>query len=262
MAELCKPGARIGELCAAGDDAVAECAGLLYCCECAELKQRSSASFVQGCRQGLQGQDHREGHRLPHLRVGEQARQSSFCCQRLSKWIADASFSAVSSATARRQRTTQRSSKTAMWSRCAPCHSLRDLCFELQAPDVLVLSCRDLAAHIDGFIATTAHTLVVTSQEVTGQAADLLQAALTALEAAIRLIRPGARSTEVAPTLQKVSFRNKIAVLLHQRRPGAAQPSLAAAALHCSRQRSQPLRPPAGLSGQAHGPQSLQKLSS
>ena len=66
-------------------------------------------------------------------------------------------------------------------------------------------TCRDLATHIDGFIATTAHTLVVGSEEkVTGQKADLLQAALTALEAAIRLVRPGSRSADVGPILQKV----------------------------------------------------------
>ena len=65
-------------------------------------------------------------------------------------------------------------------------------------------ACRDLATHIDGFIATTAHTLVVSSEQVTGQKADLLQAALTALEAAIRLVRPGSHSADFAPILQKV----------------------------------------------------------
>ena len=64
---------------------------------------------------------------------------------------------------------------------------------------------RDLAAHIDGFIATTAHTVVLSPEAtVTGRPADLLLAAQTALEAAIRLVRPGSRSADVAPVLQKV----------------------------------------------------------
>ncbi len=37
-----------------------------------------------------------------------------------------------------------------------------------------------------------------------GRAADVLQAAHTALEAAIRLIRPGKNIASVAPLLQKV----------------------------------------------------------
>ncbi len=60
--------------------------------------------------------------------------------------------------------------------------------------------CRDLGSHIDGFIATAAHTVVVqedTEAPVTGKAADVLTAANTALEAAIRLIRPGKRISEV-----------------------------------------------------------------
>lgn len=62
------------------------------------------------------------------------------------------------------------------------------------------LSCRDLGAHIDGFVATAAHTLVVQADEeaaVTGKAADVIAAANTALEAAIRLIRPGKKISEV-----------------------------------------------------------------
>lgn len=40
---------------------------------------------------------------------------------------------------------------------------------------------------------------------VTGRAADLLAAANTALEAALRLIRPGKRIADVPPVLQKVT---------------------------------------------------------
>lgn len=58
----------------------------------------------------------------------------------------------------------------------------------------------DLGAHIDGFIATAAHTVVAQEDPeapVKGRAANLLNAASTALEAAIRLIRPGKRISEV-----------------------------------------------------------------
>ena len=49
-------------------------------------------------------------------------------------------------------------------------------------------------------MATAAHTLVVQSDEdaaVTGKAADVIAAANTALEAAIRLIRPGKKIADV-----------------------------------------------------------------
>ena len=58
--------------------------------------------------------------------------------------------------------------------------------------------CRDLGAHIDGFIAVAAHSLVVGGESpVTGQQADVLQAAATSLDAALRLIRPGKLVSEV-----------------------------------------------------------------
>ena len=60
--------------------------------------------------------------------------------------------------------------------------------------------CSDLGAHIDGFIATAAHTVVAQQDAeapISGRVADLLTAANTALEAAIRLFRPGKRISEV-----------------------------------------------------------------
>lgn len=59
-----------------------------------------------------------------------------------------------------------------------------------------ILIFRDLGAHIDGFIAVVAHTVVVGGGEVTGRAADVLLAAYQASEAALRLLRPG---NEVLP---------------------------------------------------------------
>ena len=59
--------------------------------------------------------------------------------------------------------------------------------------------CRDLGAHIDGFIAVAAHSVVAQSESaVTGRQADVLQAAATALEASLRLIRPGKLVSEVS----------------------------------------------------------------
>lgn len=62
--------------------------------------------------------------------------------------------------------------------------------------DVLVfVSCRDLGAHIDGFIAVAAHTIVVgasSDKKVTGKKADVILAAYWAVQAALRLIKDGA----------------------------------------------------------------------
>ena len=49
----------------------------------------------------------------------------------------------------------------------------------------------DLGAHIDGFIAVVAHTVVVGVDKVTGRQADALLAAHLASEAALRLVKPG-----------------------------------------------------------------------
>merc|ERR1711936_1316483 len=52
----------------------------------------------------------------------------------------------------------------------------------------------DMGAHIDGFIAVVAHTVVVgasASNPVTGKKADVLLAAQLCSEAALRLVKPG-----------------------------------------------------------------------
>jgi len=51
--------------------------------------------------------------------------------------------------------------------------------------------CSDMACHIDGFIAAVAHTHVLQDGPVTGRAADVIAAANTAAEVALRLVRPG-----------------------------------------------------------------------
>ena len=80
--------------------------------------------------------------------------------------------------------------------------------------DSIAWYCRDLGVHIDGFIATAAHTLQVPESSgsegqqeaapITGRAADVVAAAQTALEAALRLIRPGKRISDVPDILSKV----------------------------------------------------------
>ncbi len=52
----------------------------------------------------------------------------------------------------------------------------------------------DMGAHIDGFIAVVAHTVVVGASKqnkVTGRKAEVLMAAHLASEAALRLVKPG-----------------------------------------------------------------------
>ena len=56
---------------------------------------------------------------------------------------------------------------------------------------VSLVGCSDMACHIDGFIAVVAHTHVLQEGPVTGRAADVIAAANTAAEVALRLVRPG-----------------------------------------------------------------------
>merc|ERR1711881_139899 len=65
----------------------------------------------------------------------------------------------------------------------------------------------DMGAHIDGFIAVVAHTLVIgatAESPVTGSKADALMAAHLASEAALRLVKPGNETYEVTETVSKI----------------------------------------------------------
>ena len=65
----------------------------------------------------------------------------------------------------------------------------------------------NLGAHIDGFIAVVAHTLVVGASgdsPVTGKKADAILAAHLASEAALRLVKPGNKTYEVTETVSKI----------------------------------------------------------
>ncbi|XP_048324297.2 ERBB-3 BINDING PROTEIN 1 [Ziziphus jujuba] len=63
----------------------------------------------------------------------------------------------------------------------------------------------DMGCHIDGFIAVVAHTHVLQEGPVTGRAADVIAAANTAAEVALRLVRPGRKNKEVTDAIQKVA---------------------------------------------------------
>ena len=83
--------------------------------------------------------------------------------------------------------------------------------------------CRDLGVHIDGFIATAAQTLVVQSDTdavVTGRTADALAAAALCFEAALRLMRPGKKISDVSAPLQQIAEEHGVTlvegVLSHQ----------------------------------------------
>ncbi|KAG6433758.1 hypothetical protein SASPL_105374 [Salvia splendens] len=63
----------------------------------------------------------------------------------------------------------------------------------------------DMGCHIDGFIAVVAHTHVLQQGPVTGRAADVIAAANTAAEVALRLVRPGKKNKDVSEAIQKVA---------------------------------------------------------
>jgi curved DNA binding protein len=66
----------------------------------------------------------------------------------------------------------------------------------------------DLGAHIDGFIAVVAHTVVVGTgkdNKITGKKADAMMAAHLASEAALRLIKPGNETYMITDAVQKIA---------------------------------------------------------
>ncbi|XP_047325620.1 ERBB-3 BINDING PROTEIN 1-like [Impatiens glandulifera] len=63
----------------------------------------------------------------------------------------------------------------------------------------------DMGCHIDGFIALVAHTHVIQDGAITGRQADVIAAANTAAEVALRLVRPGKKNKDVTEAIQKVA---------------------------------------------------------
>lgn len=79
-------------------------------------------------------------------------------------------------------------------------------------PDVVLkegdLAKIDMGAHIDGFIAVVAHSLVVGASgkaSIKGRKADALLAAHYASEAALRLAKPGSETYQITDTVQKIA---------------------------------------------------------
>lgn len=71
-----------------------------------------------------------------------------------------------------------------------------------------------MGAHVDGFIAVVAHTIVIgasSENKVTGRKADAILAAYTASQAALRLLKPGNGTYTITDSVQKVaeSFKCK-----------------------------------------------------
>lgn len=92
------------------------------------------------------------------------------------------------------------------------CHfspSKNDPDYTLKAGDVVKI---DLGAHIDGFIAVAAHTIVVGASaeaKASGRAADVVLAAYHASQAALRLLKDGTSNYAVTDAVQKIAAEYK-----------------------------------------------------
>jgi len=72
----------------------------------------------------------------------------------------------------------------------------------------------DLGCHIDGFIAVGAHTVVVQAdKKVTGRSADAIMACKVAVEAALRMMKPGSKASEIAAMLETVAAAYDVKVV-------------------------------------------------
>ncbi|KAH8296155.1 hypothetical protein KR054_002355 [Drosophila jambulina] len=88
------------------------------------------------------------------------------------------------------------------------CHfspSKNDTDYTLKAGDVVKI---DLGAHIDGFIAVAAHTIVVgasADKKISGRQADVILGAYWAVQAALRLLKSGANNYAITDAVQQIS---------------------------------------------------------
>jgi curved DNA binding protein len=82
----------------------------------------------------------------------------------------------------------------------------------------------DLGVHIDGFVAVVANTVLVgeagVEKKITGRKADVMAAAWTAAEAAVRLLKPGKNNEDISNAIAKAAAEFKCepvqGVLSHQ----------------------------------------------
>lgn len=92
------------------------------------------------------------------------------------------------------------------------CHfspSKNDPDYALKAGDVVKI---DLGAHIDGFIAVAAHTMIVGAKpdnKAKGRGADVVLAAYHASQAALRLLKDGTSNYAVTEAVQKIAAEYK-----------------------------------------------------
>jgi len=63
----------------------------------------------------------------------------------------------------------------------------------------------DLGVHVDGFIALVAHTVVIGESSVEGRKADAILAAYNALQAGLRLLKPGSKNDEITQNTATIS---------------------------------------------------------
>ncbi|KAH8278208.1 hypothetical protein KR044_002423 [Drosophila immigrans] len=88
------------------------------------------------------------------------------------------------------------------------CHfspAKNDTDYTLKAGDVVKI---DLGAHIDGFIAVAAHTIVVgasADQKISGRQADVILGAYWAVQAALRLLKAGSNNYSITDAVQQIS---------------------------------------------------------
>jgi curved DNA binding protein len=63
----------------------------------------------------------------------------------------------------------------------------------------------DLGVQVDGYVSQVAHTFVAGSGAADGRKADVIVAAYTAAEAALRMMKPGVKNTEITAVIDKVA---------------------------------------------------------
>ncbi|KAK1442037.1 protease family m24 methionyl aminopeptidase [Babesia gibsoni] len=99
------------------------------------------------------------------------------------------------------------------------CLSLNELCaYFSPLEDTVVINDGDtvkisVGCHVDGYVGVVTHT-VVNAEAITGRAADVLTAAWTCCEAAIREIRVGNNSHNVSKVVEKVAAEFKCTPVL------------------------------------------------
>ncbi|CAG9323040.1 unnamed protein product [Blepharisma stoltei] len=88
---------------------------------------------------------------------------------------------------------------------CAHYSPLPEESYTLQPGDLIKI---ELGAHIDGYIANAATSLIVGASAeapISGNKADVTLAAYNAIQAALRLIKPGSTNTEVTQVFNKIA---------------------------------------------------------